>query len=182
MSYGHKFQIFLLLVLGSCYICVLDHHSNSSLVNIRPPSLRHGLSLSDLSNPILLPPRLTYCTDNKTEGGPNVPQQEGKRTRVGCSFSPLEHTEHFVIVFLMTSSWILHSGWLQKTPGDASQPCGQTLDRREVPAPSQQLPVCVGVWRRGTSHLITGHCEKRCAYYSYLIILWLQPRQSTSSL
>lgn len=99
MSYGHKFQIFLLLVLGSCYICVLDHHSNSALVNIRPPSLQRGLSLSDPSNPILLPPRLTYCTVNKTEGGPSIPQQEGKRTRVGCSFSPLEINWTFCYCF-----------------------------------------------------------------------------------
>lgn len=61
----------------------------------------------------------------------------------------------------MNCSWILLSGWLQKTPGDASQPRGQTLVRRGVAAPSQKLPVWVGVCHRGASQLMTVHCGKK---------------------
>ncbi|XP_056299793.1 centrosomal protein of 72 kDa isoform X2 [Pseudoliparis swirei] len=66
-----------------------SHGHSSSLANIRPPSPRHlGLTLSDLSNPILHPPRLTYSSLNNTEGGSN--QQQGEHKRRGSYRKPLE--------------------------------------------------------------------------------------------
>ncbi|KAM7383568.1 hypothetical protein PAMP_003208 [Pampus punctatissimus] len=63
---------------------------SSSFINIRPPSPRRpGLNLSDPSNPILHPPRLTYSSFNKTEGGSSVPQQSEKKKRGGYR-KPLE--------------------------------------------------------------------------------------------
>uniref|UniRef100_A0A3Q0S485 Centrosomal protein of 72 kDa n=1 Tax=Amphilophus citrinellus TaxID=61819 RepID=A0A3Q0S485_AMPCI len=47
---------------------------SSSFINIRPPSPRGpGLNLSDRSNPILHPPRLTYSSFNKTDAGSSQP-------------------------------------------------------------------------------------------------------------
>ncbi|XP_030248630.1 centrosomal protein of 72 kDa [Sparus aurata] len=69
-----------------------DHsRCHSSLfINIRPPSPRHpGLNLSDPSNPILHPPRLTYSSFNRTEGGSSLPQQGEKKKR-GSYRKPLE--------------------------------------------------------------------------------------------
>ncbi|KAM7420678.1 hypothetical protein PAMA_015075 [Pampus argenteus] len=66
------------------------HRLSSSFINIRPPSPRRpGLNLSDPSNPILHPPRLTYSSFNKTEGGSSVPQQSEKKKRGGYR-KPLE--------------------------------------------------------------------------------------------
>ncbi|XP_028436264.1 centrosomal protein of 72 kDa isoform X3 [Perca flavescens] len=63
---------------------------SSSLVNIRPPSPRRpGLNLSDPFNPLLHPPRLTYSSFNKTEGGSSLPQQGEKKKR-GSYRKPLE--------------------------------------------------------------------------------------------
>ncbi|KAM3614005.1 uncharacterized protein V6R79_008359 [Siganus canaliculatus] len=67
-----------------------SHDHSSSLINIRPPSPHQpGLILSDPSNPILHPPRLTYCSFNQTEGGSSLPQQDGKKRR-GSYRKPLE--------------------------------------------------------------------------------------------
>ncbi|TMS11049.1 Centrosomal protein of 72 kDa [Larimichthys crocea] len=67
-----------------------SHRHSSSFVNIRPPSPRRpGLNLSDPSNPILHPPRLTYSSFSKTEGGSSLPQQEEKKKR-GSYRKPLE--------------------------------------------------------------------------------------------
>ncbi|XP_029958390.1 centrosomal protein of 72 kDa [Salarias fasciatus] len=61
---------------------------SASLMNIRPPSPRRpGLNLSDPSNPILHPPRLTYS--NRTEGGSSLPQHAPKMKRGGYR-KPLE--------------------------------------------------------------------------------------------
>ncbi|XP_041649576.1 centrosomal protein of 72 kDa [Cheilinus undulatus] len=61
-----------------------------SFSNIRPPSPRRpGLNLSDRSNPILHPPRLTYSSFNKTEGGSSLPQQKEEKKRGGYR-KPLE--------------------------------------------------------------------------------------------
>ncbi|XP_076009911.1 centrosomal protein of 72 kDa [Genypterus blacodes] len=63
-----------------------DHSHSSALVNIRPPSPRKpGLNLSDPSNPILHPPRLTY----KTAEGSALPQQAEQKRR-GSYRKPLE--------------------------------------------------------------------------------------------
>ncbi|XP_044063323.1 centrosomal protein of 72 kDa isoform X2 [Siniperca chuatsi] len=63
---------------------------SSLFINIRPPSPhRPGLNLSDPSNPILHPPRLTYSSFNKTEGGSSLPQQVEKKKR-GSYRKPLE--------------------------------------------------------------------------------------------
>ncbi|XP_034730704.1 centrosomal protein of 72 kDa isoform X2 [Etheostoma cragini] len=63
---------------------------SSSLVNIRPPSPRRpGLNLSDPSNPLLHPPRLTYSSFNKTEGGSSLLQQ-GEKQKRGSYRKPLE--------------------------------------------------------------------------------------------
>ncbi|XP_062255083.1 centrosomal protein of 72 kDa isoform X3 [Platichthys flesus] len=62
----------------------------SSFVNIRPPSPhRPGLNLSDPSNPILHPARLTYSSFNKTEGGSSSLQQEEMKKK-GSYRKPLE--------------------------------------------------------------------------------------------
>ncbi|XP_044215598.1 centrosomal protein of 72 kDa isoform X1 [Thunnus albacares] len=67
-----------------------DHRHNSSFINIRPPSPRRpGLNLSDPSNPILHPPRLTYSSFNKTEGGSSVLQHNEKKKKGGYR-KPLE--------------------------------------------------------------------------------------------
>ncbi|XP_042345666.1 centrosomal protein of 72 kDa [Plectropomus leopardus] len=67
-----------------------SHRHSSSLANIRPPSpCRPGLNLSDPSNPILHPPRLTYSSFIKTEGGSSLPQQGEKKER-GSYRKPLE--------------------------------------------------------------------------------------------
>ncbi|XP_075965181.1 centrosomal protein of 72 kDa isoform X2 [Anarhichas minor] len=67
-----------------------SHGHSSSLANIRPPSPRRpGLNVSDLSNPILHPPRLTYSSVNGTEGGSSQPHQGDKKKR-GSYRKPLE--------------------------------------------------------------------------------------------
>ncbi|KAI4810792.1 hypothetical protein KUCAC02_013722 [Chaenocephalus aceratus] len=67
-----------------------SHRHSSSLVNIRPPSPRGpGLNLSDPSNPILHPPRLTYSSFNKTEGESSLQPQWEKKKRGGYR-KPLE--------------------------------------------------------------------------------------------
>ncbi|XP_059195738.1 centrosomal protein of 72 kDa isoform X2 [Centropristis striata] len=67
-----------------------SHRHSSSLVNIRPPSPRRpGLNLSDPSNPVLHPPRLTYSSFNETEGGSSLPQHGEKKKR-GSYRKPLE--------------------------------------------------------------------------------------------
>ncbi|CAN9514284.1 unnamed protein product [Ophioblennius macclurei] len=61
---------------------------SASLINIRPPSPRRpGLNLSDPSDPVLHPPRLTYS--RKTEEGSSLPQQADKMKR-GSYRKPLE--------------------------------------------------------------------------------------------
>lgn len=66
----------------------LSHHNCCSFMNIRPPSPRRpGLNLSDPSNPILHPPRLTYSNFNKKEGGSSLPQQAEKKKRVIIEFT-----------------------------------------------------------------------------------------------
>ncbi|XP_051262562.1 centrosomal protein of 72 kDa [Dicentrarchus labrax] len=63
---------------------------SSSFINIRPPSpCRPGFNLSDPSNPILHPPRLTYSSFNKTEGGSSLPETVEKKKR-GTYRKPLE--------------------------------------------------------------------------------------------
>ncbi|XP_068999029.1 centrosomal protein of 72 kDa [Embiotoca jacksoni] len=63
---------------------------SSSFINIRPPSPRRpGLNLSNPSNPILHPPRLTYSSFNETERGSSLPQQAEKKKR-GSYRKPLE--------------------------------------------------------------------------------------------
>lgn len=58
-------------------------HPISSLINIRPPSpLRPGVALSDPSNPILHPPRLTYSSFNQTEVSSSL-QQHNDQKKVG---------------------------------------------------------------------------------------------------
>lgn len=76
-----------------------SHRHSSSLANIRPPSPRRpGFDLSDPSNPILHPPRLTYSSFNKTEGGSSLPQQGEKKKRVGSEFSVTNSdSEYFLI-------------------------------------------------------------------------------------
>ncbi|KAG7242090.1 hypothetical protein INR49_024136 [Caranx melampygus] len=67
-----------------------SHRHSSSLINIRPPSpYRPGLNLSDPSNPILHPPRLTYSNFSKTEGGSSL-QQQPERKKRGSYRKPLE--------------------------------------------------------------------------------------------
>ncbi|XP_026149371.1 centrosomal protein of 72 kDa isoform X2 [Mastacembelus armatus] len=62
---------------------------SSSFINIQPPSPRRpGLNLSDPSNPILHPPRLTYSSFHKTERGSTLPQQAEKKK--GRYRKPLE--------------------------------------------------------------------------------------------
>ncbi|XP_029928000.1 centrosomal protein of 72 kDa isoform X2 [Myripristis murdjan] len=66
-----------------------DHHHSSPLLNIRPPSPRNpGLNLSDPSNPILHPPRLSYSSFNRT-GGFSQPQKAEQKKR-GSYRKPLE--------------------------------------------------------------------------------------------
>uniref|UniRef100_UPI0037E79C35 centrosomal protein of 72 kDa n=1 Tax=Semicossyphus pulcher TaxID=241346 RepID=UPI0037E79C35 len=63
---------------------------SSSFINVRPPSPRRpGLNLSDPSNPILHPPRLTYSSFNKTEGSSSLPQHTEKKKK-GSYRKPLE--------------------------------------------------------------------------------------------
>ncbi|KAK2844491.1 hypothetical protein Q5P01_011150 [Channa striata] len=67
-----------------------SHHHSSTFIKIRPPSpCRPGLNLSDPSNPILHPPRLTYSSINKTQGGSSLLQQAEKKKR-GSYRKPLE--------------------------------------------------------------------------------------------
>ncbi|KAF3839829.1 hypothetical protein F7725_018546 [Dissostichus mawsoni] len=67
-----------------------SHRHSSSLVNIRPPSPRGpGFNLSDPSNPILHPPRLTYSSFNKTEGESSM-QPQGEKKKRGGYRKPLE--------------------------------------------------------------------------------------------
>ncbi|XP_028986347.1 centrosomal protein of 72 kDa isoform X2 [Betta splendens] len=67
-----------------------SYYNSSSFNNIRPPSPRRpGLNLSDPSNPILHPPRLTYSSFNKTEGSSTLPQQAEKKKK-GSYRKPLE--------------------------------------------------------------------------------------------
>lgn len=83
----HKCQISL---SWYCFNIFSDpsHHNCCSFINIRPPSPRRpGLNLSDPSNPILHPPRLTYSNFNKKEGGSSLPQQAEKKKRVIIEFS-----------------------------------------------------------------------------------------------
>ncbi|XP_072250477.1 centrosomal protein of 72 kDa isoform X1 [Leuresthes tenuis] len=67
-----------------------SHHHGSSVINIRPPSpLRPGLNLSDPSNPILHPARLTYSSFNRTEEGTCL-QLQGEKKKKGGYRKPLE--------------------------------------------------------------------------------------------
>uniref|UniRef100_A0A8C2Z641 Centrosomal protein 72 n=1 Tax=Cyclopterus lumpus TaxID=8103 RepID=A0A8C2Z641_CYCLU len=60
------FHDMLLNVCFQCFNPVQSHGHSYSMANIRPPSPRRpGLNLSDRSNPILHPPRLTYSRGNK---------------------------------------------------------------------------------------------------------------------
>ncbi|XP_047454579.1 centrosomal protein of 72 kDa isoform X2 [Mugil cephalus] len=64
-----------------------SHRHSPSFINIRPPSPRRpGLNLSDPSNPILHPPRLTYSSLNKTAGGSSLPEKKKR----GSYRKPLE--------------------------------------------------------------------------------------------
>ncbi|XP_047217518.1 centrosomal protein of 72 kDa isoform X2 [Girardinichthys multiradiatus] len=68
----------------------LNDHSGSSFGDIRPPSPLHpSLNLSDPSNPILHPARLTYSSFNKTEGGSQSQTQAEKKKKGGYR-KPLE--------------------------------------------------------------------------------------------
>ncbi|KAM6967487.1 centrosomal protein of 72 kDa [Aplochiton taeniatus] len=52
------------------------------LTKIRPPSPRSpGVKPSDVSNPVLHPPRLSYSSFNKTAGGSTLPQKPARRGR-----------------------------------------------------------------------------------------------------
>lgn len=84
-----------------------DHSHSSALINIRPPSpWRSGLNLSDPSNPILHPPRLTYCSFNKAAGGSGLLDQT---KRVGRNLHSFTHSlylcKRFLKVFLITSAY-----------------------------------------------------------------------------
>ncbi|XP_038125355.1 centrosomal protein of 72 kDa isoform X1 [Cyprinodon tularosa] len=62
-------------------------HPSSAFGDIRPPSpLNPGFSLSDPSNPILHPTRLTYSSFNKTPS----PQQQAEKKKKGSYRKPLE--------------------------------------------------------------------------------------------
>lgn len=83
-----NFHLLGKLLLNLCFFKNIfpdeSRRHGSSFTNIRPPSPRRpGLNLSDPSDPILHPPRLTYSSFNKTEGGSSPPQQEEKKKRVG---------------------------------------------------------------------------------------------------
>lgn len=67
-----------------------SHHLGSSLSNIQPPSPRRsGMTLSNPSNPVLHPPRLTYSSFQKTEEVCGLTQQVGKmKKKVGGYFRP----------------------------------------------------------------------------------------------
>ncbi|XP_071771998.1 centrosomal protein of 72 kDa [Centroberyx gerrardi] len=66
------------------------HRHSSPLMNIRPPSPRSPvLNLSDPSNPILHPPRLSYSSFNRTAGGFSLPQKAEQKKR-GSYRKPLE--------------------------------------------------------------------------------------------
>ncbi|KAM9852124.1 centrosomal protein of 72 kDa [Aulostomus maculatus] len=67
-----------------------ETHHGSSFINNRPASPRQpGLTLSDRSNPIIHPPRVSYSSFNKPEGGSSTPQQEEKKNK-GSYRKPLE--------------------------------------------------------------------------------------------
>lgn len=88
----HPSGSLLNLRLFAVFFSSLDRSGchSSSFINIRPPSPRRpGLNLSDPSNPILHPPRLTYSSFHKTEGGFSLPRQEEKKKRVRSCVSPL---------------------------------------------------------------------------------------------
>uniref|UniRef100_A0A3Q2TF85 Centrosomal protein 72 n=1 Tax=Fundulus heteroclitus TaxID=8078 RepID=A0A3Q2TF85_FUNHE len=62
----------------------------ASFSDIRPPSPPNpGLNLSDPSNPILHPTRLTYSSFNKTDGGSD-PQLQAEKKKKGGYRKPLE--------------------------------------------------------------------------------------------
>lgn len=68
-----------------------SHHLGSSLSNIQPPSPRRsGMTLSNPSNPVLHPPRLTYSSFQKTEEVCGLTQQVGKMKKKGSYRKPLE--------------------------------------------------------------------------------------------
>ncbi|XP_023820471.1 centrosomal protein of 72 kDa isoform X3 [Oryzias latipes] len=63
---------------------------STSLINIRPASpLQPGLTLSESSNPILHPARLTYSSINTADGSSSLKQQAGRKKR-GTYRKPLE--------------------------------------------------------------------------------------------
>lgn len=104
------FHDMLLNVCLQCFNPDQSHGHSSSLANIRPPSPRHlGLTLSDLSNPILHPPRLTYSSLNNTEGGSNQQQGEHKR-RVGSKLSLINISNTESLLFC---SCYLHTSYLR---------------------------------------------------------------------
>uniref|UniRef100_A0A3Q2QS15 Centrosomal protein 72 n=1 Tax=Fundulus heteroclitus TaxID=8078 RepID=A0A3Q2QS15_FUNHE len=60
----------------------------ASFSDIRPPSPPNpGLNLSDPSNPILHPTRLTYSSFNKTDGGSDPQLQAEKKKKVGSALT-----------------------------------------------------------------------------------------------
>ncbi|XP_028325820.1 centrosomal protein of 72 kDa isoform X2 [Gouania willdenowi] len=80
------------------------HHS--SLINIRPPSPRNpNVILSDPSNSILHPPRLTYSSFNKTEQSSSLPQQAERKRRGGYR-KPLE-----MLLDLVDKHWTGEQLW-----------------------------------------------------------------------
>ncbi|XP_034408831.1 centrosomal protein of 72 kDa isoform X2 [Cyclopterus lumpus] len=77
---------------------VQSHGHSYSMANIRPPSPRRpGLNLSDRSNPILHPPRLTYSSLNKTEGDSS---HQGGNKRRGSYRKPPE-----ILLNLVAKHW-----------------------------------------------------------------------------
>ncbi|XP_056142996.1 centrosomal protein of 72 kDa [Lampris incognitus] len=63
----------------------------SSPMNTQPPSpTNHGLNLSDPSNPVLHPPRVSYSSFDRTAGGVSQPQKAHQQRRRGGYRKPLE--------------------------------------------------------------------------------------------
>lgn len=90
---------FIFWYVSYCVLTILclaqSDHPSSAFGDIRPPSpLNPGFSLSDPSNPIIHPTRLTYSSFNKT---PSPQQQAEKKKKVGSTCPHL----HLV-------SWIVH--------------------------------------------------------------------------
>lgn len=94
------------------YFLDQDHHHSPPLLNIRPPSPRSpGLNLSDPSNPILHPPRLSYSSFNRA-GGFSQPQKAEQKKRVWNQFKDLFINDLIMYQFIHPFA---HSSWTYKS-------------------------------------------------------------------